>query len=401
MTPSTPEDLLGPVEQKVLAGERLSRDDGLAILRSPELLRLGRLADLARRREAARRMPAAPPNSAIANDLTGDVLRVTGDEVYFINNRHINHTNVCKNRCRFCAFSKDEDDPGAYTLSLDEVLDKAREAVSLGATELHIVGGESGSLPYSEVRCMIEALKAQAPEIVLTAFTASEIVHFAGQTGMSEEQVLVDLRAAGLGSLPGGGAEIFAQRVRDLVCPKKISGEHWLEVHKKAHRLGLPTNATMLYGHVETLEERVDHLLALREAQDETGGFQAFIPLAFHPRNTELADLSPSTGVEDLKVLAAARLLLDNFAHIKAYWVMIGLKLAQVSLFFGVDDVDGTIVEETITRAAGSEAGTAVPRGELVRLIRDAGRVPVERDTYYRPVRRFEQEAPAGVPSIR
>jgi aminodeoxyfutalosine synthase len=244
---------------------------------------------------------------------------------------------------------------------------------------------------------MLEALKAEVPGIVLTAFTASEIVHFAGQTGLSEEEVLLDLKAAGLGSLPGGGAEIFAPRVRELVCPKKISGEHWLQVHKKAHRLGLPTNATMLYGHVETLEERVEHLLTLREAQDETGGFQAFIPLAFHPRNTELADLSPSTGVEDLKMLAAARLLLDNFAHIKAYWVMIGLKLAQVSLFFGVDDLDGTIVEETITKAAGSEAGTAVPRGELVRLIQDAGRVPVERDTFYAPVRRYEEPVTAPV----
>jgi aminodeoxyfutalosine synthase len=366
MDPLLVSDPLGLIERKVDAGERLDRDDGLALVHSTDLLRIGRLADRARRRkaEAEGRDPEA---------------------VYFINNRHINHTNVCKNRCRFCAFSKDEGEEGAYTLTLDEVLEKGREAIRLGATELHIVGGESPGLPYEEVRGMIAQLKEQAPDVVLTAFTASEVVHFAGQTGMSEQEVLLDLKAAGLGSLPGGGAEIFSPRVRHLVCGNKISGERWLEIHLLAHRLGLPTNATMLYGHVETLEERVDHLLALRAAQDETGGFQAFIPLAFHPRNTELADISPSTGVEDLEMLALARLLLDNFAHIKAYWVMIGLKLAQVSLFFGVDDVDGTIVEETITRAAGAEVG-AVSRTELVRTIEDAGRAAVERDTFYRPV---------------
>jgi aminodeoxyfutalosine synthase len=365
MVPSL-SDPLAFLEPKLAARERLTRAEALALAESPDLLRLGRWADAARRRraEADGRDPQA---------------------VYFINNRHINHTNVCKNRCRFCAFSKDQGEAGAYTLTLEEVLEKGREAARLGATELHIVGGESSELPYRTVREMIARLKEQAPRIVLTAFTASEIVHFAEQMGMSEEEVLGDLKAAGLGSLPGGGAEIFSARVRELVCPNKISGERWLEIHRLAHRLGLPTNATMLYGHVETLEERVDHLLALRAAQDETGGFQAFIPLAFHPANTQLADLSPSTGTEDLKMLALARLVLDNFAHVKAYWVMVGLKLAQVSLFFGVDDVDGTIVEETITRAAGAQTG-AVSRAELVRIIEDAGRTAVERDTFYRPV---------------
>ncbi|MCJ7795303.1 MAG: aminofutalosine synthase MqnE [Thermoleophilia bacterium] len=377
MAVTTRTDALAAVEDKVLAGERLDAADGLALLRSPDLLRVGRLADAVRRRVVA----ASP---AVASG------EATVDDAYFINNRHINHTNICKNRCDFCAFSRDEGEEGAYLMTLDEVLAKARASPAEGVTEFHIVGGEHPGLSYDAIREMIAGLHEACPGVVLTAFTASEIVHFAQMSRMSEEDVLLDLKAAGLGALPGGGAEVFARRVREMVCAKKISGEKWLEIHMLAHRLGLPTNATMLYGHRETLEERVDHLLRLREAQDETGGFAAFIPLAFHPRNTKLADLSPTTGVDDLKMLAVARLMLDNFPHIKAYWVMIGLKLAQVSLYFGVDDLDGTIVEETITKAAGSEAGQAVARNELVRLIRDTGRLPVERDTFYRAVRRYD-----------
>jgi len=368
---------LDAIEAKVEAGERLSFADGLTLLASTDLLRLGRLADRARRRIAA----------ASAAVKAGEV---GVDDVFFINNRHINHTNVCKNRCDFCAFSRDAGEEGAYTMTLEQVLEKARSSLAEGITELHIVGGEHPDLPYSAIREMIARLHELAPQVHLTAFTASEIVHFAGQSGLTEEEVLLDLKAAGLRSLPGGGAEVFARRVRDQVCARKISGEKWLDVHKLAHRCGLLTNATMLYGHVETSVERIDHLLRLREAQDDTGGFQAFIPLAFHPQNTKLSDLAPTTGVDDLKMLAVARLMLDNFDHIKAYWVMIGLKLAQVSLHFGVDDVDGTIIEETITKAAGSEAGQAVPRADLVHIIKDAGRVPVERDTLYRVVRRYE-----------
>ncbi len=372
---------LAAIEAKVEAGERLSAADGLTLLATTDLLWLGRLADGARRR-----MAAASP-AVVAGE-------ATVDDVFFINNRHINHTNVCKNRCDFCAFSRDNGEEGAYTMSLAEVLGRARDSLAEGITELHIVGGEHPDLPYFSIREMIAELHTLAPEVHLTAFTASEIVHFAGQSGMTEEEVLLDLKAAGLGSLPGGGAEVFARRVRDQVCAKKISGETWLDVHKLAHRCGLRTNATMLYGHVETHEERIDHLVRLREAQDETGGFQAFIPLAFHPRNTKLSDLAPTTGIDDLRMLAVSRLMLDNFDHIKAYWVMIGLKLAQISLFFGVDDVDGTIVEETITRAAGSEAGQAVSRNELVRIIQDAGRSAVERDTLYRVVRRYDSGCP-------
>jgi aminodeoxyfutalosine synthase len=356
---------LDVIGRRLDAGGRLDAADGLALLETPDLLGLGRLAASALRRRA-------------------------GDQVYFINNRHINHTNVCKNRCSFCAFSRDDGEPGAYTMALEEVLARAAESAEEGVTELHIVGGEHPALPYSYYRDMISELHKLAPGVQLTAFTASEIAHFAEIGGLSVEEVLLDLKAAGLDTLPGGGAEVFSARVRALVCPKKISGETWLQVHKAAHRCGLPTNATMLYGHVETAEERVDHLLRLRDAQDETGGFQAFIPLAFHPRNTGLSQYPGPTGVEDLKMLAAARLLLDNFAHIKAYWVMVGLKLAQVSLFFGVDDLDGTIVEETITHAAGGETEQAVARDELVRLVRDAGREPVERDAFYHVLRRFE-----------
>src|SRR5680860_589476 len=278
---------------------------------------------------------------------------------------------------------------GAFTLRPEEILEKASEALDYGVTELHIVGGEHPDLPYEEVRRMIVDLHAFAPGVHLKAFTVSEIAHFAASTGMGEEEVLLDLKEAGLGSLPGGGAEIFAERVRSQVCSRKISGERWLEIHKLAHRCGLRSNATMLYGHVDSPEDRVDHLIRLREAQDETGGFQAFIPLVFHPANTKLSHIAPPTGVEILKMVALSRLMLDNFLHIKSYWIQTGIKLAQISLFFGANDVDGTVVEETITRMAGSDSGVAVSREELVRIIEDAGRVPVERDTLYRPLRRY------------
>ena len=363
MSPSTVRDLLTPVEEKVARGERLSAADGLALFESDDLLRVGRLADAVRQGR-------------------------TGDDAYFVVNRHINYTNVCLNRCQFCAFSRDEGEPGAYTLDVSEVVDKAREAAAHGAREIHIVGGEHPTLPYASIRSMITGVRTAAPSAHIKAFTASEIVHFARAEGMSVEDMLRDLKAAGVDSLPGGGAEIFAPRVRGIVCPAKISGEQWLEVHRTAHRVGLKTTATMLYGHLETIEERVDHLLKLREAQDEMGGFQAFIPLAFQPKKTRLAQLPGPSGVDDLKVLAAARLLLDNFAHIKAYWVMTGLKLAQVSLFFGADDLDGTVVEEVISLMSGADHGQGVPKSELIRVIRDAGRVPVERDALYGVVER-------------
>jgi len=358
-------DPLALVEEKVARRERLSAADGLALFESTDLVRVGRLADQVRREKV-------------------------GDDVYFVVNRHINYTNVCRNRCRFCAFSREENEPGAYTLTVDEVLDKAQEALADGATEIHIVGGEHPTLPYQAVRAMVSGIREMAPGVQIKAFTASEIADFAEKEGTSPEAILDDLKAAGLDSLPGGGAEIFAPRVRAAVCPAKISGERWLAIHEAAHRLGLRTNATMLYGHVETLAERVDHLLRLREVQDRTGGFQAFIPLAFQPGNSALSHLPPTTGVDDLKTIAVARLLLDNFLAVKTYWVMTGLKLAQTALFFGANDMDGTVVEEVISLLSGAEHGQMIPKAELVRVIHDAGRPAVERDGLYHTLQRYE-----------
>jgi aminodeoxyfutalosine synthase len=365
MSASERVDPLALIEQKVAQGERLSAADAIALFESPDLLRVGRLADRARRRKV-------------------------GDEVFFVVNRHINYTNVCRNRCAFCAFSRDEGAAGAYTLTVEEVLTKAREAVDDGATELHIVGGENPALPYVWVRDMVAGIRQLAPTLHIKAFTASEIAFFAKTEALTVEDVLLDLKEAGLNSLPGGGAEILRAEVRAQVCAAKISGERWLEIHQLAHDLGLKTNATMLYGHVESYADRADHLIRLREAQDETGGFQAFIPLAFQPTNSALAHLPGPTGVQDLKVMAVSRLMLDNFDHIKTYWVMTGMKLAQVALFFGADDMDGTVVEEVISLMSGAAHGQTVSKSELVRVIRDAGRTPVERDALYRVVRRYE-----------
>lgn len=365
MSTNTHLDPLAVVEEKVARGERLSAGDGMALFESDDLPRVGRLADGARRRRV-------------------------GDDTYFVVNRHINYTNVCRNRCLFCAFSRREGEAGAYTLTVDEVLAKARQGVEQGATEIHIVGGENPALPYAFIREMVAGIRAMAPAVHIKAFTASEVACFADAEGVSEEDILRDLSAAGLDGMPGGGAEILRAEVRAEVCPAKISGERWLEIHKTAHRMGLPTNATMLYGHVETYADRVDHLMRLRDAQDETGGFQAFIPLAFQPKNSALSHLPPTTGTDDLKTVAVARLMLDNFLHIKAYWVMTGLKIAQIALCFGANDLDGTVVEEVISLMSDAGHGQALAKAELVRVIRNAGRVPVERDALYRVVRRYE-----------
>jgi aminodeoxyfutalosine synthase len=360
---------LAHVWEKVGAGQRLSGDDARDLLVSSDLIAVGALADHVRR-------------------------RMVGDDVFFISNRHINHTNVCRNRCLFCAFSHDDGDADAFTLSVDEVLDKARETLTGGITEIHIVGGEHPDLPFGYYLEMMRGLKELAPEVHIQAFTASEIAHLARISGRPVVEVLTELKAAGLGSLPGGGAEVFSGRVRDLICERKISGSEWLEVMRAAHGVGLKSNATMLYGHVETPEELADHMLRLRELQDETGGFNAFIPLSFQPANTGLSELPGPTGFDDLKMLAVGRLMLDNFRHIKAFWINVGLKLAQVSLSFGVNDLDGTVVEEKISHAAGVDTGQELSRSELVRVIRGAGRVPVERDTLYNVIRRYD----VGVP---
>jgi aminodeoxyfutalosine synthase len=361
---------LSHVWDKVAGGDRLSGADARELLVSSDLIAIGALADHVRRRAA-------------------------GDDVYFIANRHINHTNVCRNRCLFCAFSHDDGDADAFTLSVDQVLDKARETLTGGITEIHIVGGEHPDLPFDYYLDMMRGLKELAPDVHIQAFTASEVAHLAKISGLGVPETLTQLRDAGLGSLPGGGAEVFSGRVRDLICERKISGAEWLDVMRAAHGVGLKSNATMLYGHVETPDELADHMIALRDLQDETGGFNAFIPLSFQPANTGLSELPGPTGFDDLKVLAVGRLVLDNFRHLKAFWINVGLRLAQVSLSFGVNDLDGTVVEEKISHAAGVDTGQELTRAELVRVIRGAGRVPVERDTLYNVVRRYDDGAPA------
>lgn len=362
------------IRDKVEAGERLSFEDGLRLYQSNDILAIGALADTVRR-------------------------RLNGDKVFYIYNQHINYSNICVNRCRFCAFGKDKGDPAAYEMSTEEIVGKIQKRRHEPITEVHIVGGIHPDLPYRYYVDMIREIKKARPEIHIHAFTAVEIAHLAKISGQSISDTLCDLREAGLGSLPGGGAEVFSPRIRERLCPKKLSPEGWLEVAGAAHRLGIKSNATMLYGHIESAEERVSHLLALRQTQDETGGFMAFIPLAFHPRNTELSDLSNTTGFNDLKNIAVARLLLDNFPHIKAYWVMIGPKLAQIALNFGADDIDGTIIEEKITHMAGADTAQGMTRAELRRLIHEAGCTPIERDTLYNTIVNVEQSANTDQPA--
>jgi len=360
------------VEEKVLSGQRLPFLDGVRLFNSRNLAAVGYLADAVRR-------------------------RINGDKTYYVVNRHINYTDICKNRCKFCAFSKDEGEAGAYAMSVSEVVEKAEELwEDLRFTELHIVGGLHPSLPFAYYTQMLSALKSRFPEVHLQAFTAVEIKHLAQIGGLSVEEALRRLKDAGLGSLPGGGAEVFASRARSQICPEKMTGEEWLEVMRTAHRVGLRSNATMLYGHVETIEERVDHLIRLRELQDETGGFMSFIPLRFHPENTRLAHVArPPSGIDDLKMIAVSRLMLDNFEHIKVFWIMFGLKLAQIALSFGADDFDGTVVEEKITHRAGAETPEGLTIRDIRRLILESGTVPVERDTLYREVTRDETGMPA------
>ena len=355
---------LGDIADKIAAGDRLSREDGIRLFQSHDLISIGRLADLVKQRK-------------------------NGHKTYFIVNRHINHTNICVNRCKLCAFGVDADHPKAYVMNLDEIQSRAGSSAGENISEIHVVGGLNPDLKLDYYREMLTRIKTVLPGVIIQSFTAVEVDYLANLHQLSVEEILTALKEAGLDSLPGGGAEIFAPRVRELICPNKISGERWLEVHAAAHRLGMRTNATMLYGHVETIAERVEHLLALRELQDRSGGFLTFIPLAFHPKNTGLEPVvqGNTTGFDDLKVLAIARLMLDNFDHIKAFWIMIGPKLAQVSLAFGVDDLDGTIVEERIAHDAGADTDQYMSRSTMVNLIRAAGRIPVQRDTFYNTVR--------------
>jgi aminodeoxyfutalosine synthase len=354
--------LFETLRAKIECGARISDAEALALFESGDLLAIGELAALANRRR-------------------------NGERVYFNVNRHINYTNLCVNRCTFCAFSKGVEDEGCYTLALNDILAKAAEASAAGATEIHMVGGLHPELPFDFYLEMLASIKADNPKLHIKAFTAVEIDYFAGLTEQPVEAVIEELKAAGLGSMPGGGAEIFAPKVRELICPEKIAGERWLEVTEKVHRAGLKTNATMLFGHLEGYADRVDHLAKLRQLQDKTGGFQAFIPLAFQPDNTRVPDAKGVGGVDALKTLAVSRIYLDNFRHVKAYWVMLGLKIAQVALAFGVNDLDGTVVEEQIGHDAGADSPQALAKEQIVELIRKAGKLPVERDTLYQELR--------------
>jgi len=354
---------LKPIADKVLGGERLCADDGITLYRSPDLLAVGWLANHIRQKRH-------------------------GNVTYFNVNRHINPTNVCVAHCRLCAFGRDPSAPGAYTFALEEIYQRAEQGVREGATEFHIVGGLHPDLTFEHYLELIRGLKQRCPTVHLKAFTMVEVHYFARIAKLSIEETLRKMKEAGVDSCPGGGAEIFHPRVRKIICDHKTSGQMWLNIAKKAHEAGLHSNATMLYGHVETEEERVDHLVKLRELQDETHGFVAFIPLAFHPDNTALSHIPKPTGYADLRNIAVSRLLLDNFDHIKAYWIMLTPSIAQIAQRFGANDLDGTVIEEKIYHDAGAKTSEFTPRAELERLIRAAGRVPVERDTLYRPVDR-------------
>src|SRR6266849_4909669 len=368
----TDDAALLPIAAKVESGERLSFEDGVTLYRSGDILAVGWLANLVRE-------------------------RLHGNTAYFNVNRHINPTNVCVASCRLCAFGRKKGEAGTYTMALEEAWETAASGYSEAVTEFHIVGGLHPDLPFEYFLDLVRGLKQRFPKVHIKAFTMVEVAYLARRAKLSIEETLIKLRDAGVDSMPGGGAEIFAARVRSIICDHKIDGNEWLETARMAHKLGFRSNATMLYGHIENDEDRVDHLLKLRAVQDDTGGFQTFIPLAFHPENTPLDHLPVTTGLTDIRQIAVSRLLLDNFAHIKAYWQMLTPKIAQIALRFGADDLDGTVIEEKIYHDAGATTPQGMRRQELVRLIREAGREPVERDTLYHPVTRTETSVTVAV----
>jgi aminodeoxyfutalosine synthase len=352
---------LAPLAEKVQAGERFSAEDGARLFRTRDFLGLGRLANHVRERRH-------------------------GNIAYYNVNRYLNPTNLCWVDCALCAWAKKVNEPGGYEMAIQDVVAEAGKGYSEAVTEFHIVGGLHPTWPFEYYTGLLSALKKAYPGVHLKAWTMVELDWIARVGKKSIPDTIRVLKDAGMDSCPGGGAEIFARRVRDVICRNKITGEEWLAIAKECHRQGVRTNATMLYGSIETIEERVDHLLRLRALQDETGGLTGLIPLAFHPENTPLAYLPGTTGQDDLRVIAVSRLLCDNIPHIKAYWIQIGAKLAQIALFFGADDLVGTVVDETITHAAGATTASGMSRAEFERVIRESGRVPFERDSEYRRV---------------
>jgi aminodeoxyfutalosine synthase len=349
------------IRDKVHAGERLSFDDGMALERSNDLFALGELANLVRERK-------------------------NGNVAHYNVNTHLNPTNVCVYRCQFCAFRADLKSPKGYVMSDEQIVHRAREATGRGATELHIVGGLHHLKPYEWYLNIIRIIHDAYPKLHLKAWTAVEWDWFQRITKRPLRDLMLEMKDAGLGSLPGGGAEIFNPEVRSVLCEHKADGDEWLKVHRTAHSIGLRSNATMLYGSIEKPEHRIEHLLKLRDLQDETGGFQTFIPLAFHPDNTRLAHIPKPSGLMDLRTMAIGRLMLDNFPHVKAYWIMLGIKTAQIALSYGADDIDGTVVHEKIYHEAGSDSPEEMTVAQIRRLIEEAGREPRERDTLYNDV---------------
>jgi aminodeoxyfutalosine synthase len=358
---TTTDRRLAEVRDKVEAGRRLSFDDGIFLDREADLFTLGELANRVRERK-------------------------NGNLTYYNVNEHLNPTNVCVYRCTFCAFRADLKSSRGYLMTDDQIVQRAREAHERGCTELHIVGGLHHQMPYEWYRDIIRLIHDAYPDLHLKAWTAVEWDWFSRLTGRPTRELLAEMKEVGLGSLPGGGAEIFHPEVRSKICEHKADAEEWLRIHREAHELGLRSNATMLYGHIEKPERRIDHLIRLRQLQDQTGGFQTFIPLAFHPENTRLSHIPKPSGLTDLRVMALSRLMLDNFPHIKAYWVMLGIQTAQVALSYGADDLDGTVVHEKIYHDAGSDSPQELSIAQIRRLIEEAGRAPVERDTLYHEV---------------
>jgi aminodeoxyfutalosine synthase len=371
MTPLDTRARLAVIRDKVEAGARLSFDDGVLLYDRADLFTLGDLANLVRERK-------------------------NGNNAYYNVNTHLNPTNVCVYRCTFCAFRADLKSAKGYVMTDEQILERAAEAERRGATEMHIVGGLHHQLPYDWYLNVIRIVHQAHPRLHLKAYTAVEWDWFARLTGRPTRDLLAEFKDAGLGSLPGGGAEIFHPDVRPKICEHKADADEWLRIHREAHELGLRSNVTMLYGHIEEPWHRVDHLIRLRQLQDETGGFQTFIPLAFHPDNTRLSHIPKATGLTDLKTMAVSRLMLDNFPHVKAYWVMLGIKTAQLALAFGADDLDGTVVHEKIYHDAGSDSPQELSVAEIRRLIEETGRVPVERDTLYREVIRDQCQWQTG-----
>ncbi len=350
------------IAEKVEAGARLDFEDGMLLCEHPDLLAIGRLANGVRQ-------------------------RLHGNVTYYNRNLHLNSTNVCEADCLFCSFARlEEGMPNAYTMSPEQAIEWIDQRWRPGMTEIHVVNGLNPKLPLDYYTGLLRAIRQRFPALHLKAFTAVEIHYFAEKFKLSHREVLQRLIDAGLGSLPGGGAEIFADRVRRKTCRDKVDADGWLDVHRTAHRLGLKSNCTMLYGTIERTDERVDHLLRLRGLQDETGGFQAFIPLAYHRENNRLGKLPEPTAADDLRVTAVSRLLLDNIPHVKAYWVTLGVKTAQLAQRFGADDMDGTVIEEKIYHMAGAQTPEGLSVDELCRQIRAIGREPVERTTTYEPI---------------